>query len=191
MKVKVSSAKPNHTVDDITRIKPLKSLKHRLPWLIVGLIGGLLAAGIISSFEKTLKENLELALFIPLIVYMSDAVGTQMESFAIRDLSLHQNLNFKKYFMKQLTIVSLIALVMGVLVFVVTVPLYKDVPISMVISISLFGAITSSIFTGLLVPYFFNKENFDPANASGPIATIIQDLLSVTIYFLLASVLLN
>lgn len=181
----------NHTIDDITKISPLKSIKHRLPWLVLGLVGGFIAAKIISVFEDTLQKNLTLALFIPLIVYMSDAVGTQMEAFAIRDISLHSRLNFWKYFLKQLITVVLIALILAIATFLITYPLYFSYSLSLVVSLSLFAAIVSSIFTGLLIPYFFSKKNLDPANASGPIATVIQDLFSVSIYFLLAHFLLS
>ena len=61
----------------------------------------------------------------------------------------------------------------------------------MVLGIALFAAVLSSVFSGLMVPYLFGKLKLDPANASGPVATIIQDLLSVFVYFLTASLLLT
>lgn len=70
------------------------SVRHRLPWLLVGLVGGVLIAGIIGRFEATLQEHLVLAAFIPLVVYMAGAVGTQMEAFIIRDLAIHPGLPF-------------------------------------------------------------------------------------------------
>lgn len=158
---------------------------------MLGLLGGIIAASIISSFEEVLTKNLILAAYIPLIVYVSDAVGTQMEAFVIRDFAIHSRLRFKKYFVRQLLIVLLIGLVLSASLFAISFALYTNAAISLVLSLSLFAAITSSIFTGLLIPYLFHKIDLDPANASGPIATIIQDLASVSIYFFFAHALLK
>lgn len=179
-------------IDDIEKMSIFKAASKRLPWLFIGLFGGLAAAKIISGFEEVLSENLFLASFIPLVVYMSDAVGTQMEAFAIRDLSLNEKLNFKKYFLKQLGVVCIISVVISSLIFVFAYITQQDIYAALVLGLSLFLAILSSIFTGMLIPFvIFRELKMDPANASGPIATIIQDLLSVTIYFTLAHYLLK
>ncbi|MEW6569883.1 MAG: magnesium transporter [Nitrospirota bacterium] len=166
------------------------SVKHRIPWLIVGLLGGILAAKAIGFFEGTLTKNLVLAAFIPLVVYMSDAVGTQMEAFIIRDLAVNPRLNFLRYLTKQLQIVILIASIISVILFLASILLYRDFDIGKVLGITLFSAIISSVFTGLIIPYLLSRLKFDPADASGPIATIIQDILSVIIYFGIASLIL-
>ncbi|QQS39114.1 magnesium transporter [Candidatus Woesebacteria bacterium] len=182
----------NHTgqIDDVFKLSLTKSLKHRLPWLFIGLLGGLLASKIVGGFEELLSTNIVLAGFIPLIVYMSDAVGTQMESYVIRDFAMHPKINFIKYFMKHLTTVTFVGLIVSLLLFLSTLILNHELTISMVLSISLFFSILSSVFTGLIMPRIFEKTNTDPANASGPIATIIQDILSITIYFFVASLIL-
>jgi magnesium transporter len=172
--------------DNILEISVFTALKHRLPWLILGLVGGILAAKIIDGFEMTLQKNLILASFIPLIVYMSDAVGTQMEAFIIRDLALNADLNFKKYLFKQLSVLFFIGILSSVVVFGATNFIYGDIAVSYTLAIALFVAILSSVVTGLLIPYIFSRIKTDPANASGPIATIIQDIFSVLIYFTVA-----
>ncbi len=181
---------PEHvTIDDVLKIPLAKAVEHRISWLLIGLLGGILAANIIGRFEDILSQNLVLAGFIPLIVYMSDAVGTQMEAFAIRDMA-GGPINFKQYFLKQLAIVLIIALLSAIFLGLISQVLYQDSRISTVLSLALIFAVTSSVFTGLFFPYFFSRLRMDPANASGPIATIIQDLLSVVIYFAVASWLL-
>jgi magnesium transporter len=176
--------------DNVLKLSVVKSLEHRAPWLFLGLVGGMLAAGIIGQFEHTLQKNLILAAFIPLMVYMADAVGTQMEAFIIRDLAVNPNLNFSQYFLRQMLIVCLIGMCTSLLLFGLVLLLYRDVRVGLVLAISLFVAIISSVITGLMVPYLFGKLRLDPANASGPVATIIQDIFSVTIFFLVASWLL-
>ncbi|MBI2852467.1 MAG: magnesium transporter [Chloroflexi bacterium] len=177
-------------LDDLRRLSVRKAVQHRLPWLLIGMVGGLLAAGIIGRFEGTLSRNLVLAAFIPLVVYMADAVGTQMETFIIRDLAINPTLKFISYFFKQARIALLIGLLTGILLAMTGYLLYRDARLSTVLGIALFLATMSSVVSGLGVPYLFRKLRFDPANASGPIGTIIQDILSVLVYFVTASLLL-
>lgn len=176
--------------DNISTMTLFKSIKHRIPWLIIGLAGGILMAGIINSFEKVLIENIILASFIPLVVYMASAVGTQMQSFIIRDLALNPNLKILKYFLKQTTVVTTIALIISTIIGILTYITYKNYYISIVFFIAFTCTIISSLISGIIVPFLFKKANLDPANASGPIATIIQDTLSITIYFLVAYLIL-
>ena len=166
------------------------SFRHRIPWLFLGLIGGLFAAKIIGFFEQTLSKNLVLASFIPLIVYMSDAVGTQMEAYIIRDLATEQSLPVRRYFLRHAIVVVSIALVLGILLFSSYILFTDDVYMAFVLSVSLIASICSSLCTGLLIPLVFARHSLDPADASGPIATILQDMMSILIYFGIASALL-
>ncbi|MBU1202828.1 magnesium transporter [Patescibacteria group bacterium] len=177
-------------IDNISSLSMLVSLKHRLPWLIIGLLGGILAAQIIGLFEHTLSENIILASFIPLVVYMASAVGTQVGFFIIRDLAINPKLNFFIYTIKQFRVIFFIGVVVSILIFIVTLVFYSNISVAFVLALAMFLAILSSIITGLFIPYAFSRLRFDPANASGPIATIIQDLTSVTIYLLVAKWLL-
>lgn len=163
------------------------SLKHRLPWLVIGIVGGFFSAQIIGLFEATLEKNILLAAFIPLIVYVSDAVGTQMEAFIIRDLAFEQKFSFVSYFIRQLFITVVIGSICGLLLTLGTFLYYQDPALAVVLGLSLFIAVCSAIFTGLLIPLFLYRFRIDPATASGPIATIVQDILSVVIYFSIAT----
>jgi magnesium transporter len=176
--------------DNILQISVWRSLLHRFPWLLLGLLGGIAAASIIGLFEATLQQHLLLAAFIPLLVYMSDAVGTQMEAFIIRDLAIDQRLRFGRYFLRQLSIIACLGFVFGGLLFLAIAGLYGEFQIAVVLGFSLFVGIISSVFTGLIIPYLFSRFRMDPANASGPTATIIQDLMTVVIYFSVATILL-
>jgi magnesium transporter len=177
-------------VDDIFKLSVFQSIKHRLPWLIVGLLGGILTSVIVDGFESTLSKNLILAAFIPLIVYMADAVGAQMEAFIIRDLAFNPKLKFQRYFYRQFMIVLITAIMISLLTYIGVVLIYSEGHIASIVSLALFCAIMSSLFCGLMIPFVFSKLNLDPANASGPVATIIQDIASVTVYFAIAHLLL-
>lgn len=178
------------SIDDIFHLPILTSLKHRLPWLIIGLCGGIVVAGIVSSFEEVLSKNFILAAFIPLIVYMADAVGAQMSVFMIRDLAVSVRLQFFRYFMRQALLTGIMGVIISIVLYTMSTLLYHNPQVSLVLGIALFCAIISSLVTGLVVPYIFDRFRLDPANASGPIATIIQDGLSVIIYFAIASLIL-
>lgn len=180
------SKKNNQTIDNVFKLSIWKSFKHRIPWLVLGLAGGLFSAKIVDSFEGTISQNIVLAGFIPLIVYMSDAVGTQMEAYVIRDFALHPRIKFIRYFLRHLFIVLLIGIILSTLLFVASSIWGNEMKISLVLSLALLFSVASSVFSGLILPRIFEHTRSDPANASGPIATILQDIVSVTIYLLIA-----
>lgn len=168
----------------------LQLLLHRVPRLLVGMLGGILAAKIIGNFELILQKNLMIASFIPLLVYIADATWTQIEAFTIRDLALDPKLNFWRYLWRQWLIVLCIAIACSVGGRLLSQLFFWNYNFSLIIGISLGLSIFSSLFTGFCIPYILHKFHQDPANASGPFATILQDLLSVIIYFTIASLLL-
>lgn len=176
--------------DDVMNLSVKTSLFHRLPWLVVGLIGGVIAAKLISGFESTLSENLILAAFIPLIVYTASAISSQMQAFLIRDVALKPDFNFGEYFRKQLKVIIWLAVLIGIGLWAIVIGLYQNFTIANVLGIALLATILSAVVTGMLIPYLFKVVNLDPANGSGPVGTIIQDLFSLVIYLSIASALL-
>lgn len=178
-------------VDSVMDMSLWRLFFHRIPWLIIGLMGGLVSAQIISFFSGTIQDNIILASFIPLVVYMAGAVSMQVGVFVIRDTAINPKLNFWKYFLKQFAVIIMIAVFTSLLFFAYSFVLKSGLAIGLALSLALFAAVTSAVFSGLVVPYVFSKMKSDPANASGPIATIIQDLTSISLYFLIASALLS
>jgi magnesium transporter len=182
-------SKYNTLASKIFQASPTVLTKLRLPWLLLGLFGGFLAAQIVNFFESSLKSHFILASFIPLIVYMADAVGTQTEILFIRNLVYP--LNMRNYFLKEIRVSLSIALILGVLLALVSYLLFKLPYIGIILGVSLFFTIVTAFFLGLLVPYLFNKFKKDPAIASGPVGTIIRDISSLIIYFSTSSILLR
>jgi magnesium transporter len=91
--------------DDTMKVPTHISVWHRAPWLLIGLIGIIFAAGFIGLFEKALEQYMILAFFIPVIVYLSGALGSQHITICVRDLASHgKELNHLKYFLKQSSI---------------------------------------------------------------------------------------
>lgn len=177
-------------LDNIFDLSIFQSFKHRFPWLFIGLLGGIAMSKIINIFEGTIEKNLILAAYIPLVVYMASAVGEQMRIFIVRDFAVNNKFDFYKYFFRHFYVVFLIGAMSSITLYILNMFLYGNMEVGAVLSIALFMAIISSVFTGLLIPSLFEKIRIDPANASGPIATILQDATSVVIYFSIASILL-
>jgi magnesium transporter len=171
-------------------MKYVAEVKTRVFWLLIGLALSLGIAEVINSFESTLEQNLILASFIPLVVYMSDAVGTQMEAIIIRELNKKGKFHFSKFLRNQMVIVAAVAVIVGTIAGLVISILNDSQSLGLVIGFSLFFGILSSLVTGSLMPYLFWKLHDDPAEASGPIATVLQDFLSVLSFLLIARALL-
>jgi len=177
-------------VDTEKSLPVIRTMKRRLPWLLIGMMGGILAAGIVGMFEEMLSNYIILAAFIPLIVYMSGASCSQMQAFIIRDLAFNPKLKFLQYLFKQSGTTILIGILTSIILYIVSLGLYGEPMISFVLSIALLFAITSSLLTGIIIPFLFARLKLDPADASGPIGTIIQDIISVFVYLIVAFYLL-
>jgi len=167
-----------------------KEIRTRLTWLTIGLVASLLIARLIHSFEEVLSHNIILASFIPLIVYMSDAVGTQMEAIIIRELNQKKKFHFGIFFRKQIVIIIPVGAIIAAVAAIALYFWQHNAELSYVIGISLFAGIISSILTGAIMPYLFWRLHEDPAEASGPVATVIQDFLSVLVFFSVAQLIL-
>jgi len=164
-------------------------VKRRLPWLLIGLAGGILAAWILGFFEELLTEKVILAMFIPVIAYMSNAVGIQTQTLFIRDIALEKELPWKKYIFRQLTSCLIIGLICSAVFFAVVL-LGWDTWLGFVLGVSMLITIMVASFWSLFIPRLLYKMKVDPALGSGPFATVVQDILSIIIYFAIASWLL-
>jgi magnesium transporter len=164
--------------------------KIKIPWLIVGLFGGLLAAQVTTLFEAPLKAHFLLAAFIPLILYMSGAVCSQTQALFIRNLS-NGNFSQKKYLLKEIKSAFLVALALVFLLSTVVIILSGSFLITFILSVSLFLTVLATVFLSIFVSQSLFKMGKDPALGSGPFGTIIADISSLLIYFTVATLLLK
>lgn len=177
--------------DDTMHVPLLESFLHRAPWLIVGLVGVLFAAGIIDQFASILNKHLILAFFIPAIVYMSDALGTQNQTLLIRDLAvMGKDLKLAPYFAKTMVIALAISALIGTLVYAMTAIFWGETGTAFVIALAMFATLLISGATSILTTLLFRKLGQDPALGSGPFATIVSDVTSIIVYFVIVSALL-
>lgn len=166
-------------------------IRSRLPWLIIGLFGGLLAAGVVAFFEDSIKTELVLAMFMPLIVYMNDAIGTQTQTIFVRSLAIDPHLSLKKYLWREMKIGIVIAFICALLLTILSTLFGGKFIIGCILGLTIFIGLTSAVFSAFLITYLLYKLKKDPAVGSGPFTTIIQDILSLVIYFGVATLFLR
>jgi magnesium transporter len=175
-------------------IEPLDNIftltKARIPWLIVGLFGGLLGAQIIGIFP--IDENPILAFFIPLIAAMGGNVGVQSSAIIVQGLA-SKNLgiaNWSTRFVKELGVALINGIICCGLFFVICVMMYPQPNIPLTVSISLFTVMIFAALFGTFVPLFLDRYNIDPALATGPFITTMNDVIGLFIYFSIADFIL-
>jgi magnesium transporter len=164
-----------------------RRLWHRLPWLFAGLAGAIFAADIMGAFEARLEDELLLAFFIPGIVYLADAVGTQTETLAIRGLSV--GVGIRQFAGRELLTGLLAGLVLAAAFFPVALVRWGEADVALTVSLALVAACSTATAVAMALPWAFDALGRDPAYGSGPLATVVQDLLSITIYLAVATVL--
>lgn len=159
---------------------------HRVPWLLVGLVGAMLSISIVSAFEERLERHVALAFFIPAVVYIADAVGTQTEALVIRALAV--DVPVRRLVRRE----ALTGLFIGVALAVAIFPyslLYGDASIAGTVALAMLAASSVATVLAMALPWLLNRLGSDPAFGSGPVATIAQDLVSIVLYFVIASAL--
>jgi magnesium transporter len=167
---------------------PLRRVRDRLPWLVLGLGGSALATFVMSRFETALSTHLALAFFVPALVYLADAIGTQTEAVAVRGLSL-AHIGIAPLLGGELRTGLIIGLVLGGMTFPSVWFVFDDIRLAFAVAGTLLvaGGLASTV--GMILPWLLTKMNRDPAFGSGPLATVIQDVLTLLTYFIFVSML--
>lgn len=160
-------------------------IKVRFPWVVIGLLGAAFASIIVSKFETSLKENVMLAFFIPIIAYMSDAVGTQTETIFVRALT-DLKFNISKYIFREFWVGAFMGSSMGFMAALFAYVLSDSVRIGYIVGFSLFFSMTIAAVLACITPLVLRSFGKDPAVGSGPFTTALQDVVSLTIYFLMS-----
>ena len=179
-------AKDRHALDDT----PMRRAGHRLPWLLVGLALSTLATLLMAEFEHALQANVVIAFFIPALVYLADAVGTQTEAVVVRSLSRGMQ-PLGPLLLGELGTGALIGLPLAGLAFLAIWLWFGDANLAAGVAIALFAASSIASVLGLLFPWVLARAGLDPAFGSGPVATILQDVLTIAIYFLVMTTVIS
>ncbi|AZQ62111.1 magnesium transporter [Flammeovirga pectinis] len=165
--------------------------RARLPWLIVGMSGGLLGANFLGGFEDELRLVPAMAFFIPLITATGGNVGIQSSTIVVQSLAsggFHGS-SFNRY-LRVLMVALLNGVTLSLLVYVFNF-LFTDHDLAIVVSVALFSVIMIASFMGTITPIILDKLGINPALASGPFITTCNDLIGLGVYFSVAKVLLH
>lgn len=159
--------------------------KARIPWLLIGLVGGVFGAMIIGVFENSLVKFPEIALFIPLIAAMAGNVGIQSSSIIVQGLannSLGLDTTSQKL-VKELSVALLNGIILSTILFLFNLLFSDSFALTLTVSISLLAVILFASLFGTFVPLALNRFKIDPALATGPFITTTNDVIGMFIYF--------
>jgi magnesium transporter len=178
---------------EIAEDSSLKISRARLPWLIAGLFGGILAAVVINQFEASLERIIALAFFFPVVMAMGGNTGTQAATVAVRglatgDISL---MNIQKRIWMELKVALFNGMICGLLLGLIVGLWLSDYGLGCIVALSLILIVISSGFIGAAVPLALKRLNIDPALATGPFVTTSNDILSLLIYLGLVTLFLQ
>ncbi|WP_017754655.1 magnesium transporter [Calidifontibacillus oryziterrae] len=178
---------------DSSDYSSISAARKRLPWLIILLFLGMFTASLIGRFESALSQLSILAVFIPLIAGMAGNTGTQALAVAVRGIAtgdIGQTGTFR-ILKKEIGTGIIVGLICGILVMITVNVWQHNFALGLLVGISIFLTVTVSTFAGAVVPLVMHRFKIDPAVASGPFITTINDIISILIYFGLATFLMN
>ncbi|MEM7549332.1 MAG: magnesium transporter [Bacteroidota bacterium] len=162
--------------------------RARLPWLIIGMFGGLLGAKFIGFFEKDIALIPAMAFFIPLITATGGNVGIQSSSIIVQSLANPSAFTEKgiKRYLKIFLVAVFNGSVLALIVFGANLIFGEAQELALVVSIALFSVVLLASFMGTITPLILDRFGVNPAVASGPFITTANDLIGLSIYFLVA-----
>ena len=166
--------------------------KARLPWLIVGLIGGIGAAFIMVGFDEILIQNEILFYFTPLIAAMAGNVGVQSSAIIVQGLAnddIRGSINNRLF--KETLLSILNGVILAILLFLFIYFWKGDTNIALALSVALVAVVIVAGIIGTFIPLFLNKRGIDPAIATGPFITTSNDIFGILIYFMVAKLILQ
>lgn len=165
----------------------------RLPWLLLGMVGGILNSMLLGKYESVFAGNPALSLFIPLIGATGGNVGMQSSAIVVQGLASNilRRTSIFSLLGKEVAVALINASIISLVVFVYNYFFLDDLLVMLSVSISLFVLVIISSLLGTIIPMLLDKVNADPARATGPFITIMNDLLGMSIYMLVAQLLFN
>jgi magnesium transporter len=170
----------------------LELTKARLPWLVLGLLGGIGAAAIMGGFEEIFEKHAVLFFFTPLIAAMAGNVGVQSSAIIVQGIA-NDDLrgSIGNRLIKEVLLAMLNGVILAILLFAYTFATKGEILTSLAISISLFAVIIVAGLVGTFVPLALHKRGIDPALATGPFITTSNDIFGILIYFMIAKAIIG
>lgn len=166
-----------------------QAARKRAPWIILLMFFGLLTAEVIGRFEETLEAVVLLAAFIPMIMGSAGNTGTQSLAVSVRALATGtlEKRGWWRTFLREFSTGLLIGIMSGVVIMILLAILYREFLIGFIVGVSITLSLGMASVIGTVIPLLINKLKLDPAIASGPFITTINDIVSLLIYFTIAT----
>ncbi len=181
------------TEDDVHEDSVLRVTWLRLPWLLIGLGGGIGSALLMGRFEAQLSQVIALAFFVPVIMAMGGSVGIQCSTVVVRAIALGE-LDPKRVgerVAREFFVSLIMALILSLLLAAVAFVLEGSWGLCLILGIALFLSILVAASAGTMIPIVLRRMGFDPALATGPFITTTNDVLNLLIYFVVAAKLIG
>ena len=175
----------------------LRITRGRLPWLLIGMVGACLSGAVIGSFGEALEQAVVLTMFIPIVMAMAGNAGIQSSAIVVQGLASGEvwSSDMVRRLWKELAVALIngftLAIILGVGIFLLAgvLPFPHPVTLALTASLSLLIVIVMAAFIGTTIPLLLHRFGIDPALATGPFITTSNDILGLTVFFLIASVL--
>jgi magnesium transporter len=165
-------------------------IRARFPWLLIGLLGGILGAVVLGSHEESLAQVTELAFFIPLIAAMAGNVGVQSSSIVVQSIAsgVKDLETPRRKLFKEISVALLTAATFAILIFIYNYVSSGNMALTYSVSLSLFIVILFASLFGTVIPLVLHRFKIDPALATGPFITTMNDILGLMIYLLIGRI---
>jgi magnesium transporter len=167
--------------------------RARIPWLLIGLLGGILVANVIGIYEVDLGMYPEMAFFIPLIAAMGGNVGVQSSAIIVQGLA-NNTLGIEstaKKLGREFVVASINGVILSIIIFIYNLFTSDSYALTLTVSIALFSVIIFASFFGTLIPLILNRFKIDPALATGPFITTLNDIMGLFIYLMIGRILFS
>jgi magnesium transporter len=158
--------------------------RARLPWLLIGLLGGILGAQVISLFEENLRIDPNIALFFPLIAAMGGNVGVQSSSIVVQGIAANiiDLQSTAKKLLKEFVVALFNGCILSALIFAYNLIFSDSFALTITVSVALLTVIMFASVFGTFVPLILHRFRIDPALATGPFITTVNDIMGIFIY---------
>jgi magnesium transporter len=166
-----------------------KEIRRRAPWIIVALCAGIVMVFVGQRFEAAFSQRIELAFFVPVIVYISDSIGTETLALFVRETDL-QKMKLHELFMREVTVGISLGLLSGIPMGLFGYWWFGDARLATTLVIAMTANGIIAVLTGMLAPVVFAKFGQDPAIGSDEITTAVSDNVSMLTYLVVATLIL-
>ena len=164
-------------------------VRRRSPWILLAVVAGFAMVWIGQAFEEQLEGRIELVFFVPMIVYMSDAIGTETLALVVRSLSTN-HMHVKRIFLKELLVGLSLGATGGIPMGLIAFAWFGEWQLAFTVAAAMIANGAVAVLLGMLIPIGFSKLGRDPAIGTEEIGTALSDIVSILIYLAVASLIL-